>query len=89
MPVVLLDKREVFHTLFFLSNFSGQVTVTIKKVEAVVFVPLQKVNKFTLEQTTKSQRGSRGIAVLFLTSVLDGGGWSASRPGRFTPGIDS
>jgi len=23
-----------------------------------------------------------------MTSALDGGGWSASRPGRFTPGKD-
>ena len=30
----------------------------------------------------KAQRVSRGIAQLF----LDGGGWSAPRPGRFTPG---
>jgi len=26
--------------------------------------------------------------ILSLTSVLDGGGWSASRPGRFTPRKD-
>jgi len=45
--------------------------------------------KFTKEQTTKAQRGSRGIALLFLqTSALDGVGWSTSRPGRFTPGKD-
>jgi hypothetical protein len=37
----------------------------------------------TLEQAIKVQRGSRGILLLFfLTSELDGGGWSASRPGR-------
>jgi hypothetical protein len=30
--------------------------------------------------------GSGDIAPLFLTSALDGGKWSASRPGRFTPG---
>jgi hypothetical protein len=29
---------------------------------------------------------SGGIAPQFLTSVLDGGEWSASRPGRFTKG---
>jgi hypothetical protein len=29
--------------------------------------------------------GSRGIAPSFLSSALDGGKWSASRPGRFTP----
>jgi hypothetical protein len=31
-------------------------------------------------------RGSGGITPSFLTSVLDGGEWSASRLGRFTPG---
>jgi hypothetical protein len=30
--------------------------------------------------------GSGGIAPPFLTSALDGGEWSASRPCRFTPG---
>jgi hypothetical protein len=30
--------------------------------------------------------GSGGIAPPFLTSALDGGEWSASRPGRFTSG---
>jgi hypothetical protein len=30
--------------------------------------------------------GCRGIAPPFLTSVLDGGEWSASRSGRFIPG---
>jgi hypothetical protein len=30
--------------------------------------------------------GSGGIASLFLTSALDGGEWSASRPGRFNLG---
>jgi hypothetical protein len=30
--------------------------------------------------------GNGGIAPPFLTSVLDGGEWSASRLGRFTPG---
>jgi hypothetical protein len=28
--------------------------------------------------------GSGGVTPPFLTSVLDGGEWSASRPGRFT-----
>jgi hypothetical protein len=30
--------------------------------------------------------GSGGIALPFLTSALDGGEWSASRPCRFNPG---
>jgi hypothetical protein len=46
--------------------------------------------KFTLEQGTKAQRGSRGIALLFyLTLALDRGGWSTPRPGRFTPGKET
>jgi hypothetical protein len=31
-------------------------------------------------------RGSGGIAPTFLTSALDGGEWSASRPCRFSSG---
>jgi hypothetical protein len=33
----------------------------------------------------KTYGGSGGIALSFLTTALDGGEWSASRPGRFTP----
>ena len=37
----------------------------------------------------KTQRGSRGIALPFHDlGTEDGGGWSAPRPGRFTPGKD-
>jgi hypothetical protein len=32
--------------------------------------------------------GSGGKGQPFLTSSLDGGEWSVSRPGRFTPGKD-
>jgi hypothetical protein len=42
--------------------------------------------KVTLEQAMKAQKGSRVIALLRLTSLQDGGGWSTPRPGRFTPG---
>jgi len=42
--------------------------------------------KFTLEQATKAQRGSRGSSTLSLTSALDGSGWSMPCPGCFTPG---
>jgi hypothetical protein len=34
----------------------------------------------------KTCGGSGGIAPTFLTSALDGGEWSTSRPCRFTPG---
>ena len=52
----------------------------------VIFNP--KV-KFSLDQATEAQRVSRGIALVFLyPRNLDGGRWSAPRPGRFTPGKD-
>ena len=31
--------------------------------------------------------GSGGVIPFFLTAALDGSGWSASRPDRFTSGI--
>jgi hypothetical protein len=34
----------------------------------------------------KAYRGVDVYIHTFLTSVLDGGEWSASRPGRYTPG---
>jgi hypothetical protein len=43
--------------------------------------------KVTLEQTTKAQRVSRDIALLFLL-VARWGEWPKPRPGRFTPGKD-
>jgi hypothetical protein len=36
----------------------------------------------------KTQRGARGIALLFLDFGARRGGWSAPCPGRFTPGKD-
>ena len=44
---------------------------------------------FTLLQATKDQMGSRYSSTLSLTSELDRGGWSAPRPGRFTPGKET
>ena len=44
--------------------------------------------KFNLEQAAKAQRGSRGTALLFFNLGARWGGWSTSRPGRFTPGKD-
>ena len=42
--------------------------------------------KFILEQATKGHRGSRGIALLFLTSALDGGvGGERHAPAALTP----
>jgi hypothetical protein len=42
--------------------------------------------KFTPEQVMKTQRVSRIINTLSLTSAVDGGEWSTPRPGRLTPG---
>ena len=39
----------------------------------IAFIPLKVKVKFALEQAIKAQRGSRGIALLSLTSVPDGG----------------
>jgi hypothetical protein len=66
-----------FYILLVTINIPNHVEGKIKKV------------KFTLEQATKAQRGSRGVALLSLTSALDGGGWSTPCPGHFTPWKDS
>jgi hypothetical protein len=43
--------------------------------------------KVALEQAMKVQRGNTGIALLYLTSMLDGGGWLTPLPGLFTLGM--
>ena len=45
--------------------------------------------KFNLEQAAKAQRGSRGTALLFFNLGARWGGWSTSRPGRFTLGKEN
>jgi len=43
--------------------------------------------KFTLEQATQPQRGSRAIALLFsLPLALDGSRWTMPCPSHFVPG---
>jgi hypothetical protein len=37
----------------------------------------------------RAQRGSRGIALLMIVIGARRGGWSAPRPGHFTPGKDA
>jgi hypothetical protein len=47
-----------------------------------------KINRVKVPENRpqKAQRESRGIALLFVTSALEGGGWSAPHPGHLTPG---
>jgi hypothetical protein len=52
----------------------------------IYFYLITVFEKFRAKQATKGQSGIRRISTLFLTSALDGGGWSTPRPGRFTPG---
>jgi hypothetical protein len=43
--------------------------------------------KFTLEQAMKAHREEKKYSsTLYLTSAIDGGGWSTPRPGRITRG---
>ena len=45
--------------------------------------------KFTLEHAAKAPEGEQTYScTASSTSALDVGGWSAPRPGRFTPGKD-
>ena len=76
-----IKTKEVQHKTFRTETCSGiqcDISNILGKVKA----------KFTLEQATKVERGSRVVALLYLTSELDRGGWSTPRPGRFTPGKD-
>jgi hypothetical protein len=63
-----------------------QVTVlnTVGKCNTLVSIKVKvKQSHYRPEQ---AQRVGRGIALLFRDLGAKGGGWSASRPGRFTPG---
>jgi len=51
-----------------------------------LFAPCMVKVGFIIEQDMKAQTGSRGT--LYVTSVIDGGGWSVPCPGHFTRGKD-
>jgi hypothetical protein len=53
-------------------------------------VAYKKVKVKVYRNTLESQEGGVVKVQLysFLTSALEGGGWSSPRPGRFTPGKD-
>ena len=64
--------------------------VSSPKSVAMLCVPLSPMKG---EGKIHPRTGHKGpereyISTLSLTSVLDGGGWSMPRPGRFTPGKD-
>ena len=56
------------------------------KINSVLSKTFKKVLSSPCNRAMKAQSGSRGIAssTLFLTSVLDGSGWSTLRPRRST-----
>ena len=66
-----LPKQHILRQ-FYLSTHSCHIPVKVKV-------------KFSLEQATKAQSGSRSIAIS-ITSVLDRGRWSAPRPAALLPG---
>jgi len=66
------------------------LTVVLPNVGVIKSKTGREILKFTIEKAMKAQRGSRYIAELFFNRTLGGGGggWSAPRSGRFTPGKD-
>jgi hypothetical protein len=68
-PVVVLTHHEIIDSV-------NSIKVQVKKV---------KFSLCLIKRYAMKTWGSGGIAPPFFTSVLDGGEWSASQPGRFTP----
>jgi hypothetical protein len=74
VPAVGTFNSSTFYTLSVFVFLSKQITIiSTKGIHRLVFVLGIKVKvkvkvKFTLEQATKAQRGSRGIALFFLES---------------------
>jgi hypothetical protein len=55
----------------------------------VYYTPSKGNGKFHPRTGHEGPEGEQMCSsTLSLTSVLDGGGWSTPRPGRFTPGED-
>ena len=70
-------------------RIAWRCSTSFNKIGVKVKVKVKLKLKFTLEQGTKDQRGSRGIALLFFFNLgARWGGWSTPLPGRFTPGKD-
>jgi hypothetical protein len=73
----------------FTEPFGENLFKAFKNTKKVMFVKSEKVNLSLCvikHCAIMKTRDSGSIAAHLLTSALDGGEWSASRPGRFTPG---
>ena len=76
-----------------LKTHSSSDSFTLKMVPEMYAKTLQELQRivkmwkvmFTLEHTMKAQRGSRGLALLSLTLVLDLDGWLMPHSCCFTP----
>jgi hypothetical protein len=88
-PVVLNLVEVVMAHMEYAYSFGGLSTGIYNKkhVPHIKFISYSQVKvNFTLDQTMKAQKWSRGIS---LTSAVDGGGWSVSCPSCFTPGKEN
>jgi len=74
------DQGPMYLNLYLLSVSSK---VRWRNMLCFITKPQQLVLIFT---TMKVWKGSRCTALLFLTSALEGGGWSMPNPSCFTPG---
>jgi hypothetical protein len=71
--------------------FSNRIFSTRVNRFSITLYPdymLKRKGKWYPITDPKAQRGSRGIALLFLDLGARRGGWSAPRPSRFTSGKD-
>ena len=68
--------------------FSFTFTVIYIQSLSGALNPQLKV-KVSQSHAMLAQRGGEVLLYSFLTSALDGGGWSTPRPSRFTPGKDA
>jgi hypothetical protein len=87
VPLVLL----VWPSQHMPSLWQVSSVVKVRKLYSVVKRQGGNVTrvKFTQEEAVKAQKRSIGVALLFITPALDGGGWSAPRPSRFIPGKET
>jgi hypothetical protein len=79
--VVCTKQLALFGCLKILGTL-GNSNIFLEGVKVNVMFPMCLVNDAPCHEDI---RGSGVIAPLFLTSALDGGEWSTSHPGHFTP----